>query len=241
MSDYIRIQQALAAAEHHYPIPPHNHQASSNNTRHYDKRPPTPTRSRSSSVETGLLKGTAGQPTPPPSAGSSSIIAPSLRPNNDVSNKSTTDLSLDLPDIPSFFFDSDSTDLAKTLGAHLSISVPHGSSSDCSRVDSIATRKASKASELLASSLRQSALIDFPEPPPPKWRTAGAGAGGLPTSMSTPDFSVVDNDDDNDDDVPTDRASVQELQAELKEANAKIADLNRNLTKLKVNIKKKAK
>lgn len=177
----------------------------------------------------------------------------SVSKGNLSNQSSSSSLSQALPDLPSFnlsFFDNDSSDLVnltRSLGANLEVGSTtslhingnYGNNNNNNNNNkqpklkskaSFASSKISKASELLASSLRQashggssSALSDFPQPPTGKSVSTNATA--------SPFVSSFDLDSDE---VPTDRASVLRMKAELKSANLKLTELNGNLSRIKV-------
>ncbi|KAI8140984.1 hypothetical protein BJV82DRAFT_184579 [Fennellomyces sp. T-0311] len=140
-----------------------------------------------------------------------------------------------LPEVPSLnltFFDNDSTDLlnlTKSLGANLAVSPSssHDQPQKTKKSGKSAVSKITKATELLTSSLRHSppskpakSWTDFPQPP----------SSTVKPSDSVLSLSSFDLDSDH---VPTDRASVEKMRAELKAANGKVLELNNSLNKIK--------
>ncbi|KAI7851738.1 hypothetical protein BDC45DRAFT_514915 [Circinella umbellata] len=166
-----------------------------------------------------------------------------------------------VPSLNLTFFDNDSSDLlnlTKSLGAGLATSTSspltssttsHSHSQQQKKsakhgTKSSAVSKLTKATELLTSSLRHSpsnhnlsknnsiplssssssysssttTWTDFPQPP---------------TSIVKPSDSLLSLSSFDSDPIPTDRASVEKLRAELKAANSKIVELSNNLNNIK--------
>ncbi|KAI8098176.1 uncharacterized protein B0P05DRAFT_520801 [Gilbertella persicaria] len=137
--------------------------------------PPTPSRSRSNSIEIPRLSPEIPQPTPSRSEAilsssnkSSSLHSPPLSVDDNKLNK----LSLDLPALNLSFFDNDSTDLinlTKKLGANISLDIYGIDKEKAAEVPVIVktTENITRASQLLESSLTAEIddLEEFPRPP----------------------------------------------------------------------------
>ncbi|KAI9272969.1 hypothetical protein BDA99DRAFT_280390 [Phascolomyces articulosus] len=188
-------------------------------------------------------------------------VTPSTSSNNiyllDDGSVSKGNLSVEnnasLPTVPSLnltFFDNDSSDLlnlTKSLGAGLSVSSSSASSSAMSAQHkksgkhgkSSAVSKLTKATELLTSSLRHSPshnnLSKYSTPSTTTSSTTWNDFPQPPNNIVKPSDSLlsVSSYDLDSDHIPTDRASVEKLRAELKAANNKVVELTNNLNKIK--------
>ncbi|OBZ82737.1 putative Rho-type GTPase-activating protein 4 [Choanephora cucurbitarum] len=189
--------------------------------------PPTPSCSRSNSVdviplpkENPRLVPSRSERLLSSSAKSSSLHSPPL--SVDDSNLSTK-LSLDLPALNLSFFDNESTELlnlTKKLGANISLGFDSFYQEKVTEVPEIVktTEKITRASQLLESSLTDE-NEDFEEFPLP------------PTSIAVNQLSV--NASRTSMISEKNRLTEEQLRAELENANAKLASVQANYQKIK--------
>lgn len=186
--------------------------------------PPTPSRSRSNSVEIPPKMRLIG-PTPSRSeVVTKSPSSPPLSIGDSKKSKLTTSSSLtDMPSLNLSFFDNESTDLVnltKKLGANISLDI-YGSQQDKQKAVAVpvivkTTENITRASQYLESSLMTDDY-DFPQPP-----TAGLSSDSIDNKSS---LSIST--------VSSSTTTTDQLRTELDATQAKLAAMQASYTKIK--------
>lgn len=186
--------------------------------------PPTPSRSRSNSVEIPPKMRLIGSTPSRSEVVTKSPSSPPLSIGDSKKSKLTTSSSLtDMPSLNLSFFDNESTDLVnltKKLGANISLDI-YGSQQDKQKAVAVpvivkTTENITRASQYLESSLMTDDY-DFPQPP-----TAGLSSESIDNKSS---LSIST--------VSSSTTTTDQLRTELDATQAKLAAMQASYTKIK--------